>query len=49
MDDDVQLEVAAGSDDPQALFDLLVARAFGRQAVEKPFDVITIEHSVLVR
>ena len=48
MDDDVELEVAAGAHDPEPLLDFLVAYALGREAIEEPFDVFTSEHSVLV-
>ena len=34
MNDDIQLEVTAGADDPEPLLDLLVALAFGGEPVD---------------
>jgi hypothetical protein len=48
MDDDVELEVASGSHDPEPLLDFIVADALGAEAIEEAFDVFTSEHSVLV-
>jgi hypothetical protein len=44
MNDDAEIELAARPDDPQARFNLRVARALGAQSVEKAFNVVLGYH-----
>src|SRR6185295_16675839 len=44
MDDDAEIELAAGSDDPQSGFHFRVARSVGVQPIEKAFNVVLGHH-----
>src|SRR4029079_325366 len=44
MDDDAEIELAAGSDDPQSGFHFRVARSVGVQPIKKAFNVVLGHH-----